>query len=296
MSLPPDFHVSFIGGGAMATAIASGIGAAKLVPYSQMSISDIRTDTPSLRQLSSKGVRVEQHGNRVVASRANVLILATKPDVLLPVLRELDPASSSCIKPDTIIVSIAAGLKLSQIEAVLPPRSKVIRTMPNTPMLVGCGACAYALGSNATKEDGEIVQKLLESIGLVVRVAEKDLDGVTGLSGSGPAFVFLFLEALMDGGVRAGLSREVATKLAAQTVMGAAKMVLEAGKHPAQLKDQVTSPGGTTIAGVHALESRAFRGIVMNAVVQAAKRAKELGQMNSNSNNNQATGKIQSKM
>ena len=164
------------------------------------------------------------------------------------------------------------------IEAVLPPGARVIRVMPNTPALVGAGAAGYALGKHATAADGELAQKLLSAVGLALPVKESLLDAVTGLSGSGPAYVYQFIEALSDGGVAAGLPREVATKLAAQTVLGGAKMVLETGLHPGVLKDQVTSPGGTTIEGVHELEKGGLRATVISAVRVAAEKSKRLAQ------------------
>uniref|UniRef100_A0A7S1XNS6 Pyrroline-5-carboxylate reductase n=3 Tax=Phaeomonas parva TaxID=124430 RepID=A0A7S1XNS6_9STRA len=161
--------------------------------------------------------------------------------------------------------------------ACLPEATRIVRVMPNTPCMVGESAAAYACGPAATDEDKANVETVFGAVGEVMEVKEKLLDAVTGVSGSGPAFVFNFIEALADGAVRAGLPRHVALRLAAQTVRGAATMVLETGKHPGELKDMVTSPGGTTIAGVHALEERGFRGTVMNAVVAAADRATEMG-------------------
>src|SRR5207237_5338008 len=162
-------------------------------------------------------------------------------------------------------------------EGTLPGGARVIRVMPNTPALVGAGASAYALGKNATPADGELAKKLLSAVGTAFQVKENLLDAVTGLSGSGPAYVYQFVEALSDGGVASGLPRDIATKLAAQTVLGAAKMVLETGQHPGALKDQVTSPGGTTIEGLHALEKGKMRATVMSVVRAAAGRSKKLG-------------------
>jgi pyrroline-5-carboxylate reductase len=150
--------------------------------------------------------------------------------------------------------------------------------MPNTPALVGASASAYALGKSALLEDGELVQKLLSAVGVSFQVKESLLDAVTGLSGSGPAYVYLFIEGLSDGGVAAGLPRDIATRLAAQTVLGGAKMVLETGLHPGVLKDMVTSPGGTTIEGLHELEKGKVRGTLISAVRAAAEKSKKLGQ------------------
>jgi pyrroline-5-carboxylate reductase len=202
------------------------------------------------------------------------LILATKPDQVAAALAEI----AGAIGPSHLLISIAAGVPLAKLESALPPGTRVIRVMPNTPALVGAGAAGFALGKNATAADGELAQKLLSAVGLAVPVKESLLDAVTGLSGSGPAYVYQFIEALSDGGVAAGLPRDVATRLAAQTVLGSAKMVLETRQHPGVLKDQVTSPGGTTIEGVHELEKGAFRATVINAVRAATEKSKKLGQ------------------
>jgi pyrroline-5-carboxylate reductase len=177
-----------------------------------------------------------------------------------------------------LLISIAAGVTLAKLESALPPGARVIRVMPNTPALVGRAASAFALGKCATPADGELARRLLSAVGIAFQVKEPLLDAVTGLSGSGPAYVFQFIEALSDGGVAAGLPRDLATKLAAQTVLGAAKMVLETGQHPGALKDQVTSPGGTTIEGLHELEKGRMRAIVMSAVRAATEKSKKLGQ------------------
>jgi pyrroline-5-carboxylate reductase len=176
-----------------------------------------------------------------------------------------------------LVVSIAAGVTLAQLAAALGGPTRLVRVMPNTPCLVDASASAFTPGEHATGEDVTLVQGLLDTVGRAFRVPEHLLDAVTGLSGSGPAFVYLVIEALSDGGVRAGLPRDVSTALAAQTVLGAAKMVLETNQHPGALKDMVASPGGTTIAGLHELERAGVRGAFMNAVEAASRRAAELG-------------------
>jgi pyrroline-5-carboxylate reductase len=179
--------------------------------------------------------------------------------------------------PDKLFISVAAGVTLGAMEKLTGGTGRFIRTMPNTPSLVGKGAAAFSLGSNCGEADREIVQSILGAVGLSVEVPERLIDAVTGLSGSGPAYIYLVIEAMADGGVQAGLPRPDALKLAAQTVAGAAAMVLETGLHPAVLKDMVTSPGGTTIAGLAALEDGAIRSSFIAAVSAAVARAKELG-------------------
>ncbi|OYW17530.1 MAG: pyrroline-5-carboxylate reductase [Planctomycetales bacterium 12-60-4] len=212
-----------------------------------------------------------------LARSSDVIILAVKPQQMASVLVSLQPHLES----RHLVVSIAAGVTLKSMSTVLGAAHRLIRVMPNTPCLVGAGASAFALGESATSADAELVQKLVATVGISAQVSESLLDAVTGLSGSGPAFVYLFIEALSDGGVRSGLPRDLATRLAAQTVLGAAQMVLTTQQHPGTLKDAVTSPGGTTIAGLHALEQAGVRGGVMDAVTAAWERSCELSRPSS---------------
>ena len=205
--------------------------------------------------LSETGIAVFD-SNLAVVERSEVLVLAVKPQSMRDLLRELRPAVTS----EHLLISIAAGITIASIDEGLGAAGRLVRVMPNTPALVGEGASAYAMGPRTVRDDEVIVKGCLDSVGRSVRVPESLLDAVTGLSGSGPAFVYLIIEALSDGGVRAGLPRDVATLLAAQTVLGAAMMVRDTGQHPGVLKDQVASPGGTTIAGLHALERGGVRG------------------------------------
>ncbi len=246
-----------------------GLLEAQVLAPAQISAFDPATSR--LHELASRlSIRALDEASQV--GQAQVILLAVKPQVLqaaLEPLRDLDVEHT--------IISIAAGVTTEAIESCFSKQVPVVRVMPNTPALVNRAASAIAPGRFAGPKNLEMARTIFKAVGIAVDVSEKDLDAVTGLSGSGPAFVYLFIEALADGGVRAGLSRDVAVKLAAQTVMGSAQMVLETGKHPGELKDMVASPGGTTIAGLHALEQKAFRGTVMDAVVAAAQRSRELG-------------------
>lgn len=204
---------------------------------------------------------------------ADVLLISVKPHSVAQSLRAVHDA----IEPSCLVLSIAPGIRLAVLEAGLPPGTRVVRVMPNTPALVKEGAAAFCRGQHATREDADRVEALFGAVGTVVEVEERQLDAVTGLSGSGPAYLYLIIEALADGGVQAGLPRDVARTLAAQTALGAAKMVLQTGEHTAVLKDAVTTPGGTTIAGLAVLERAGLRGILMEAVQAATNRARELG-------------------
>ena len=263
--------IGFLGAGKMAAALACGFVNAKLVKAGQLVAAD---PFAAARQQFAAGTGAKTvAANLEAAQGANVLILATKPDQATAALAEISGAFSK----NHLLISIAAGVTLAKLEAALPDGARVIRVMPNTPALVGAGAAGFALGKNATAADGDLAKKLLSAVGIALPVKESLLDAVTGLSGSGPAYVYQFIEALSDGGVAAGLPRDVATQLAAQTVLGGAKMVLETSVHPGALKDQVTSPGGTTIEGIHELEKGKLRGTVMSAVRAATEKSKLLG-------------------
>ena len=260
----------FIGAGRMATALVRGMIRAGVAAPGAISASDpLEASRQALA--AEAGVAVAA-GNAEVARRSDVLILAVKPQVMPQALADLQPE----ITPEHLVISIAAGVSLATLAAGLGPEVRLIRVMPNTPALVGAGAAGYCLGPQARPGDEAVVRSCLESVGRAFRVAEPLMDAVTGLAGSGPAFAYVVIEALADGGVLAGLPRDVATALAAQTVLGAARMVLETGLHPGALKDQVASPGGTTIAGLHALERGATRAAMMDAVAAAARRSAEL--------------------
>jgi len=267
-----QLKIGFLGAGKMATALARGFLNAKLVKASQLVAAD---PFEAARQhfTAETGAKTVA-SNLAAAKAANVLILATKPDQITAALAEI----SGAFTRNHLVISIAAGVTLAKLEAALPAGARVIRVMPNTPALVGAGASGFALGKNATAADGDLAKTLLSAVGLALPVKETLLDAVTGLSGSGPAYVYQFIEALSDGGVASGLPRDVATRLAAQTVLGGAKMVLDTGLHPGALKDQVTSPGGTTIEGLHELEKGKLRATVISAVRAATEKSKKLGQ------------------
>jgi len=262
--------IGFLGAGKMAEALAKGIVAAGVSPPEKIWASDV--DAARREALAKLGVATAVSNAEVVA-QADLLVLAVKPNVVGPLLEEIAPA----VEARHLVVSIAAGVPLAFLEERLPARTRVIRVMPNTPCLVGATAAAFARGTHATEEDEGVVSTLLNAVGRSFVVGEDLLDAVTGLSGSGPAYVYVMIEALADGGVRMGLPRPIAQTLAAQTVFGAAKMVLETGEHPAVLKDAVASPGGTTIAGLHALERGGLRAALIDAVEAATRRSQELG-------------------
>ena len=266
--------LGFLGAGKMATALAKGFIHGKLAAPKTLIASD---PMEAAREHFAKETGAKTTAaNLEVARAADVLILATKPDQVAGALAEIHDELKS--KIDYVVLSIAAGVTISKLEGALPAGTRVIRVMPNTPALIGESASAFALGKNATAADGELAKKLLSAVGVVFQVKENLLDAVTGLSGSGPAYVYQFIEALSDGGVASGLPRDIATRLAAQTVVGAAQMVLQTGQHPGALKDQVASPGGTTIEGLHELEKGKLRATVMNAVRAATEKSKKLGQ------------------
>jgi len=272
LRMATQLKIGFLGAGKMATALARGFLNAKLVQAGQLIAAD--PFEAARKHFASETGAKTATTNLQATKAATVLILATKPDQVAAALAEI----SSAFTKKHLLISIAAGVTVARLEAALPAGARVIRVMPNTPALVGAGAAGFALGKNAAAADGQLAQKLLSAVGIALPVKESLLDAVTGLSGSGPAYVYQFIEALSDGGVAAGLPREVATKLAAQTVLGGAKMVLETGVHPGALKDQVTSPGGTTIEGLHELEKGKLRATVMNAVRAASEKSKTLGQ------------------
>jgi pyrroline-5-carboxylate reductase len=267
--MPTIKKISFIGGGNMAEAIIKGLISQN--SGVQLMIAEINLERRVFLTDRYPGIKVVEHAAEAAAF-GEIVILAIKPQQATSVLTALEKS----LNPSQLVVSIMAGVRTQSIEEALEPGTRVVRVMPNTPALVGEGATAICSGRKATAPDLDRIDTIFAQIGQVVRVDEKQMDAVTGLSGSGPAFVCMFIEALTDAGVKNGLTRAVAAQLAVQTVLGTAKLVHESGDHPALLRDKVTSPGGTTIAGMHALEVGAFKGTVMNAVDVATARSREL--------------------
>jgi pyrroline-5-carboxylate reductase len=265
-----DRRITFIGAGNMANAIIKGLLRAGL--SKDKVTATVRRAEKKKELEDAYGIRVASD-NLTAAREAEVVVLCVKPQALDKVLIEIAPA----IDPSKLIISVAAGVPIAAIQRRLGAGARIVRTMPNTPSLVGSGATALSTGEHATKDDLTLATAMFDSVGLTTVVDEYLLDAVTGLSGSGPAYIFLIIEALSDAGVKVGLSRHQALKLAAQTVLGSAKLLLETGQHPGQLKDQVTSPGGTAIAGLHTLEAGGLRTTLIDAVEAATERAKELG-------------------
>jgi pyrroline-5-carboxylate reductase len=263
--------IGFLGAGNMAGALILGLIEAGVVKPSSIVASDVREDR--LAQLAADhGIRVTLD-NRALVRESRILVVAVKPQVVDKVLAGI----GRDVRKNTLVVSIAAGVPISAIEARLPKGARVVRSMPNVAALALAGATAIAAGTHATDHDMEAAKALFDAVGRTVILDESLLDAVTGLSGSGPAYVMLIIEALADGGVKVGLHRDTALLLAAQTVFGSTKLLLDTGDHPGRLKDMVTSPGGTAIAGLHTLESGALRKTLIDAVETATLRSAELG-------------------
>jgi pyrroline-5-carboxylate reductase len=257
-----------IGGGVMGSAIVS-----RLLTQGMYQSTDILISEPTLaqREFLQQKYGVQVTGDNNLAAMAPVLLLAVKPQIFARVVAQL-----SASNPTQLIISILAGVNIAQLERAFPDRA-VIRAMPNTPATVGMSMTAISAGNHVNSEDLDLATQIFQSVGEVVSVPESMMDAVTGLSGSGPAYVAIAIEALADGGVAAGLPRLIANRLALQTVLGTAQLLNESKLHPAQLKDQVTSPGGTTITGITKLEQAGFRSALIEAVMAAAKRSQELG-------------------
>ena len=274
--------LGFIGGGNMAEAMIKGLLSASFIEAKNIFVSEpseAKRDT-----LHAKYKIKVSADNRELVKKCDILILAVKPQIFQEVLVDI----CSLVDSDKLVISIAAGVPIAIIDDALRgdknKKFSIVRTMPNTPALVQEGVTAIASGQHVSKTDVKIAHRIFEAVGCTVDVEEDQLDAVTGLSGSGPAYIFMLIEALSDAGVKMGLSREVANILTIQTVLGSAKLARESGKHPGELKDMVTSPAGTTISGLHALEEGSFHTTLMNAVEDATLRSRELGQSALNKN------------
>ena len=262
--------IGFIGAGNMAEAMIRGLLRGGHFVPSQITASGPREER--MRELhDSYGIKATTDNH--ASAKAQIVVLSVKPQILSRVLDEV----AKSISAEALVISIAAGVPVATIQERLARGARVVRAMPNTPALVDAGATAIARGEHARDSDLDDAKRIFDAVGITVTLEESQLDAVTGLSGSGPAYVFLILEALSDAGVKVGLSRRTAQLLAAQTVLGSAKLLLETNEHPGRLKDMVTSPGGTAITGLHTLEEGGIRTTLMNAVEAATKRSKELG-------------------
>jgi pyrroline-5-carboxylate reductase len=262
--------IAIIGGGKMGSIIARGLIARKIISAKDITVTDI--DASRLELLKSQmGIKVSGKNAETVKD-TDILILAVKPQNMGQTLQEI----ASVVNKSKMIISIAAGITAAFVEGYLAKGIRVVRVMPNTPALAGAGATAVARGTHATPADVKLARAIFDAVGITVEVDEKLMDAVTGLSGSGPAYCFLIIEALADAGVQMGLPRELSLQLTAQTMLGSASLYLQEGKHPAQLKDMVTSPGGTTAAGLQALEEGKIRATLISAVEAATRRSQEL--------------------
>ena len=274
--------IGFIGGGNMAEAMIKGLLSASFIEAKNVFVSEPSEAKRDTLHAEYK-IKVSAD-NRELVKKCDIIILAVKPQIVQKVLRDI----ASLVGRDKLVISIAAGVPIAIMDDVLRggknKKFSIVRTMPNTPALVQEGVTAIASGEHVRKIDVKIAHRIFEAVGRTVDVEEDQLDAVTGLSGSGPAYIFMLIEALSDAGVKMGLSREVANTLTIQTVLGSAKLARESGKHPGELKDMVTSPAGTTISGLHALEEGSFHTTLMNAVEDATLRSRELGKIALNKN------------
>lgn len=262
---------AFIGGGVMAEALIRAVLARSLAAPEEIAVADpVEARRAALSELGVRAVAA----NAEAIPGAELVVIASKPSVVPAALQPL----TDVLTPQQLVVSIAAGVPLRTLESLVPAGVPVVRVMPNTPAQVGAGAAAFCRGTHATEAHATLVTRFLGAAGVCVEVPESLMDAVTGLSGSGPAFVCLVIEALADGGVQMGLPRPVALTLAAQTVMGAGQLILQSEEHPAIWKDRVATPGGTTIAGLAALEAGGLRSALINAVGAATRRSRELSE------------------
>lgn len=264
--------IGIIGAGKMAQALARGFIASGRYPCNNLMCSCPRVDVRLLDQCKNLGINTT-HDNTEIARENDIILVAVKPQYVSKVCSEIAPI----FRRNQLLVSTALGIPIQYIEQLLPPKSRVVRVMPNTPVVVGAGCSAYSMGGACQDGDSGTVEELLSTVGYTVEVPEGQLDSVTGLSGSGPAYVCAFVEGMADGGVKLGLPRDLAIRLAAHTLYGAAKMILETEEHPAILKEAVQSPGGSTIFGMHELEKGGLKALLINAVEAASNRSRNTG-------------------
>lgn len=262
--------LGFIGSGKMASALVQGVLKSGLCAAADVAVTDRHPPTAKALAQATGAVALEDAA--AIAKYADTIVLCVKPGDAGEVFRQLNGLADG-----KLLISILAGVTLGSLQEMAGAAVRLARVMPNTPALVHKGAAAYALSANATEEDAATVEQLLGSVGVIFRLKEELLDAVTGLSGSGPAYIYVVIEAMSDAGVLMGLPRETALQLAAQTVAGAAEMVLQTGTHPALLKDMVASPGGTTIAGLESLEKDGLRAALLGAVRAATEKSRFLG-------------------
>jgi len=269
-----DKKIGIIGTGNMGEALASGLVSSKKSSPDHIICTDVRED--SLESIKDNYGVVTTTNNSDAIRESDIIIYSVKPQILASVLKETAP----CLDMSKLVISIAAGVPLAAIESCVNKELRLVRVMPNIAAFVKEGATAIAAGKNTRKDDIKLAKTIFDSVGKSVFIEENILmDAITGLSGSGPAYIFLIVDALADAGVKMGLSRKDALFLSSQTVLGSAKLLMETKEHPGQLKDRVTSPGGTAIAGIHTLEKGGLRTTLINAVEAATTRSKELGEM-----------------
>ncbi|MEK7846916.1 MAG: pyrroline-5-carboxylate reductase [Nitrospinota bacterium] len=269
-------RIAFIGSGNMGEALIKGVTGAFVFKNRNIIVTDIRKERlEHIKGLYKVNTTTD---NRYAVKKSDIVLLAVKPQIISKVVKEI----GDLIDRGKLIITIAAGITISSIQDHLKKKGKIIRVMPNTPAIVREGVSAIACGDDISKKDIEITKRIFNAVGRTVIVDESMMDAVTGLSGSGPAYIFLIIESLTDAGVKMGLPRDISRLLSVQTILGAAKLAMESGEHPGKLKDMVTSPGGTTIAGLHALEKGGLRSALMSAVEAATKRSEELGSLEIN--------------
>lgn len=271
-----DKHIAILGAGNMGSALMKGIINAKLTPPKKIIACDV--NLPRLQALAAEWKIRMANDLSAAVEVSEILLLCVKPQTLPSVLQSIKPV----VRPEHLVISIVAGVRIEYIQQMLGIKLGIVRTMPNIAATVDEGAAALAFGEHVTSEQQKIAKSIFEAVGEAVIVSEDQLDAVTGLSGSGPAYIYMVIEALIDGGVKMGLSRDISTKLAIQTVLGSAKLAKTSRLHPAILRDQVTTPGGTTINAIHELESHGIRAMLINAVVTATERSKELSKILNN--------------